>query len=246
MKIPNISDTFTRICSLENGALLWGNPEPWVHAELFAEYHRTQHETGWIPFATEVPYVTRYPFQLPKITGRDWIHDGGVKWIDLCLRNGDYTEWYWFELKVQHAEETFGLANASEKALGVYKKDVVALLGFDIEKTATIWKDPDGPTKAYWFEKTLKPYAEQLKSGNHHFVSAFLQLKGNFDEDIWCEKNILIKIDAWGDTRAKLRGERFLVPNGLKIDSTRIGENHLVCVSGDILAQRPKEASSTT
>ena len=83
----NLLEVFTSVCNRGNGALKWGNPEPWVHAELFAEFEAQAQNTGWIPFPTEVPYVTLYPIQIPKPSNRDWKSIGAVKWVDLCLRS---------------------------------------------------------------------------------------------------------------------------------------------------------------
>ena len=46
MDLPNVVDVFSRICASDNGALLWGNPEKWGHAELFAEFNAERKDSG--------------------------------------------------------------------------------------------------------------------------------------------------------------------------------------------------------
>jgi hypothetical protein len=83
--------------------------------------------------------------------------------------------WLWLECKVRHADWS-GLdrKKASKDALDAFCKDIVALLGFNANETANMWRN----RLYYWFESTLEPYAENLRRGNHHFISAFLHLGG--------------------------------------------------------------------
>ncbi len=64
---PNI---FSEVIKKDKGALKWGLPEPWVHAELYCTI--IKEKTSWTPFPDEVPYITYYPVILPKLTNRDW------------------------------------------------------------------------------------------------------------------------------------------------------------------------------
>ena len=229
MDLPNLGDVFNKICTRDNGALLWGNPEPWVHAELYAEFNARAESSGWIPFREEVPYVTRYPVQKPKSSNRDWKSLGAVKYVDLCLRSTKRNSWLWLECKVRHADWS-GLdrKKASEDALNAYRKDVVALLGFDMRATANTWENPDPYTRAYWFEPVLKPYAKDLLRGTHHFLSAFLQLCGSLDEDFWSKENIVKQVNYWKAGRCKERGEVFHEVRNLTLSSQPIGNHWLV------------------
>lgn len=78
IELPEWFDVFSVVCARGKEALQWDLPEAWVHAELYAELKRRARSTGWVPFPTEVPYVTLYPVQLPKKTNRDW-KDGNGK-----------------------------------------------------------------------------------------------------------------------------------------------------------------------
>jgi len=231
MNLPNLVDAFCKICARDNGALLWGNPEPWVHAELYAEFNSRAQSSGWVPFREEVPYVTRYPVQKPKPSNRDWKSAGAVKYIDLCLRSATRNGWLWLECKVRHADWS-GLdrKKASEDALNAYRKDIVALLGFDVKTTADTWENPDPYTWAYWFESVLKPCAKDLVPGTHHFLSALLQLGGSLDEDIWSEENIVKQVNSWKASRCKERGEVFHEVRSLTLSSKSI-ENHWLVLS---------------
>ncbi len=73
-------DVFSMVCTHGQETLKWDFPEAWVHAELYAELKRRVRCTGWIPFSTEVPYVTVYPVQLPKKANRDWKAVEAIKW----------------------------------------------------------------------------------------------------------------------------------------------------------------------
>jgi len=95
------------------------------------------------------------------------------------MRSTDGSDWCWFELKVRRAGINERSRKAALEAREVFRKDIVALLGFDTNATADIWEYPDDFTKAYWFESCLKPYAKKLRSGKHQFTSAFLQLDGD-------------------------------------------------------------------
>ncbi|MFC1973903.1 hypothetical protein ACFLU2_00895 [Chloroflexota bacterium] len=230
MQSPNLIDIFKATCSRDQGALKWGNPEPWVHAELFAEFNRRSGNSGWIPFKQEVPYLTYYPVQLPKPSNHDWKSIGAVKWIDLCLRSTDSDHWCWFEFKVRHIGLEERANKAALDARNAFCKDIVALLGFDTNATADEWRDPDSPTAAYWFESELRPHAEELRLGNHHFISAFLQLDGDLNDEIWNREALIKQVNAWKEQRCKHRGEVFRASDNLKISSNQVGNHWLISV----------------
>ncbi len=71
---------FQDVCEGAGEALTWGLPELWVQTELYVRFRRTAAESGWVPFPQEVPYVTRYPHDLPR--KRDWRLQGAIKWVD--------------------------------------------------------------------------------------------------------------------------------------------------------------------
>jgi hypothetical protein len=230
MQLPSLLDVFNAISTRNEGALGWGNPEPWVHAELYAEFKRQAPHTGWVPFDTEVPYVTAYPVQIPKTSNRDWVLEGAVKWVDLCLQSDISNDWCWFEFKVRHPGETHRSHKAAIEARDVFRKDVVALIGFDADATADIWESPDYYTTAYWFESALKPYTEKLRLGHHHFISAFLQLGGDLDEEIWSREAIKDQVNYWKSHRCRQRSEEFSESDHLKVSSSQIGNYWLICV----------------
>ena len=212
IELPEWFDVFSLVCARGKEALQWDLPEAWVHAELYAELKRRAGSTGWVPFPTEVPYVTLYPVQLPKKTNRDWKTAGAVKWVDLCLRSEAHNAWCWFEFKVRHVRQDKWHRNASLQAQDAFRKDVVALMGLDTDRTANTWEAPDIYTKAYWFEKLLKPCAASLPSGRHHLVAAFLQLDSQFDPAIWEEKNLIEQIRKWFSYRDKQAGHQRTYP----------------------------------
>jgi len=230
---PNLVEIFTSVCNRDNGALKWGNPEPWVHAELFAEFEAQAQNSGWIPFTTEVPYVTLYPVQMPKPSNRDWKSIGAVKWVDLCLiseETEEPKEWCWFEFKVRHAGLSQRADKAAMEARDAFRKDIVALLGLDVNATADIWENPDCFTAAYWFKEILEPHIANLRPGNHHFICAFLQLGGEFNKAIWNREDILRQVNSWKAHRCRQRGEEFFESGNLKVSSSPIGDHQLVVV----------------
>ena len=212
IELPEWFDVFSLVCARAKEALQWDLPEAWVHAELYAELKRRAGSTGWVPFPTEVPYVTLYPVQLPKKTNRDWKRAGAVKWVDLCLWSKADNAWCWFEFKVRHVREDKWHRNAPLQARDAFRKDVVALMGLDTDKTAHTWAAPDIYTKAYWFEALLKPCAESLRSGRHHLVAAFLQLDSELDPAIWEEKILIEQIHKWFSYRDKQAGHQHTCP----------------------------------
>jgi hypothetical protein len=197
MQVVNWFDVFGVVCNRGHEALEWGLPEPWIHAELYVELKKRTSSTGWEPFSKEVPYVTFYPVQLPKKGGRDWKSSGAVKWVDLCLYAADSKAWCWFEFKVRHAGQGPRELQAARSARDAFRKDVVALVGLDVDRTADTWEQPDNYTTAYWFETLLKHRASDVRAGNHHFVSAFLQLGGSLNSDLWTQQALTKEINAW-------------------------------------------------
>lgn len=199
----NWFDVFDAVCDRANGALEWGLPEPWVHAELYAELNRQANSSGWRPLAKEVPYVTFYPVCLPKKTNRDWKSEGAVKWVDLCLFHENKNAWCWFEFKVRHTGQPDRQQRAANQARDAFRKDVIALVGFDRDSTANAWEQPDKFTGVFWFDRLLKPKASAIRSGQHSFVAAYLQLNGQLDSDAWFEETFKSEIDSWFAYRGK-------------------------------------------
>ena len=213
MQSPNWFDVFGSVCGRGQGTLEWGLPEAWVHAELYAEFKRRASATGWVPFSTELPYVTFCPVQPPKRTNRDWKVMGAVKWVDLYLWSRDHNAWCWFEFKVRQAGSHSRQREAALQARNVFRKDVVALMGFDAQLTADAWVNPDRHTTAYWFERVLKPKAKNLHSGKHHFAAVFLQLEGELDPTIGDEKPLVEQIRDWFSYRGKQTGNHRTFPD---------------------------------
>ncbi len=188
---------FDIVCHRADGALEWGLPEPWLHAELYAELKRRSIDTGWIPFPQELHYVTHYPVQLPSESNRDWKTQGAVKWIDLCLHHGATNTWCWFEFKVRHCGIGNRVDKASFQARDAFRKDVIALAGFSAALTASTWETPDEYTKIYWAETLLKPRTDELVHGRHEFVAAYLQLNGSLDLAHWSGPLFRGALDSW-------------------------------------------------
>jgi hypothetical protein len=200
MQLLDWPDAFAKVCGRDRhtqDALRWGLPEPWVQTELYAELEQRASDTGWHPFANEVPYVTRYPVRLPKKTYRDWRTEGAVKWIDLCLHSISCDTWCWLELKVRQVGDLGRSEESSYGAREVFCRDVVALMGFDAKKTGDTWEYPDDYTEAYWFKEVLGPYTGSVRSRRHHFVAAFLQLGGGFAPTVWEDRELEQQIARW-------------------------------------------------
>lgn len=219
MQLPDWRTAFHAVCTGDGGALQWDLVEGWVHAELYAELARRASSTGWRPFHTEVPYVTAYPVQLPQETNRDWKGTGAVKWVDLCLHSEDYHDWCWFECKVRHTGEADRFQKAASEAREAFRKDVVALMGFDAEGTADVWATPDMRTRAYWFEDLLKPHVAALRFGRHHFAAAFLQLDGELDPGVWGKEMLTAEIREWLSYRSRQAGRERTCPE-IRISSS--------------------------
>lgn len=188
-------DVFEEVCKRGEEPLRWGLPEPWLHAELFAELSRRAPTTGWYPLAHEIPYVTHCPVVLPK--KRDLATRGAVKWVDLCLHNPDCKEWLWFEFKVRHAGRPERKEEANSSAMDAVKKDIAALASIDIVLTAKEWEQPDTATKSHWMPELLTPHARSLSSARHHFVMAYLELKGEMNGSLWNSDRVLGELARW-------------------------------------------------
>lgn len=199
----NWFNVFEAVCERGGRTLEWGLPEPWVHAELYAELKRRSSDTGWLPFPNEIPYVTHYPVQLPRPGTKDWRTEGAVKWVDLCLRSTAGDAWYWVELKVRHACDGGREQQAAASALNAYRKDVVALVGLDTERTAQTWTQPDQHTVVYWMDALLRPHADKLPTRRRHFRAALLRLRGTIGSEHSCETMLRAQIDDWFRYRSR-------------------------------------------
>lgn len=121
---------------------------------------------------------------------------------------------------------------AALQARDAFRKDVAALIGFDIQLTADAWVEPDSYTIAYWFEEVLKPKSQSLHSGKHQFAAAFLQLEGEHDPMVWDKKLLLEKIRDWFSYRGKQTGNHSTFPDISFVSSVQpLSGNHalLVC-----------------
>jgi hypothetical protein len=197
MGLPNWLDVFEAVCSRGGDALYWGLPEPWVHAELYAELLKTSPSTAWLPLSTEVPYVTFSPVQLPKTSNRDWREVGAVKWVDMRLHSADHNAWCWFEFKARPAGAGERRTKASLEARHAFKKDIAALVAFDAELTSRAWSDPDEYARAYWFADILTPHADKIVTGKHYCVAAFLQIGGELEEDVLSQPAVAEQARRW-------------------------------------------------
>jgi hypothetical protein len=206
----NWPQIFTEVIKKDKGALKWGLPEPWVHAELYCAIFKE--EISWTPFPDELPYVTYYPVKLPKITNRDWEKIGAVKYVDMCLENTDKNEFLWFEFKVRNTSYHHNGLQANREARDAFKKDVVALIGFSPELTYKAWSKPDVYTKSYRYDTLLKDSTEYIASAKHRFVSFYLHLEKPILDEVW-ERTVLVKeIKDWLDYREKYSSTKIELP----------------------------------
>ena len=196
-------ETVSDICERGAHALQWGLAEPWFQTETFVALDSAAKSTGWKPLPMEVPYVTFGPVHPPKPRNRDWKTEGAVKWVDLCLHSADRQAWCWVEFKVRQTNNGDMALQAALNARDVVRKDVVALIALDPERTADAWTTPDQYTKAYWFEQTLAPLSEQVRQGQHSFFVVYLQLCGEFDQQVWAETPLREAIQGWWAYRAR-------------------------------------------
>lgn len=203
MKEINWLEIFKNVCKKDNGALDWGLPEQWVHAELFSELKRQSNTNNWEPFSDEVPYITFYPVNLPKLTNRDWKKIGAVKYVDLCLKSIDLIEFLWFEFKVRNITYHKNLFQANFESRDTYKKDIVSLIGFSKELTSNIWKIQDTYTKSYKYDFILKDQFENILKAKHKFISCYLHLYSDLDDEIWNERKLKNTIFDWCSYRIK-------------------------------------------
>ena len=225
MNSPDWQALFSAVCDRGQAAFEWGFIEPWIHAELYTELKRQAASNGWEPFPIEVPYVTAYPVRLPRKESRDWRKDGGVKWADLCLRSKEANTWYWIEFKVRNARFERGIQKLALAARDAFRKDIVALMGFDINSTADIWTNLDTYTVAYG--EFLTPHAGSIRSRKHRFAAAFLQLWGKLDLALWSENTLLQEIDNWFSYRNAGTGRHDTCPQ-IPVQSFVIGGHSLV------------------
>jgi len=218
MREINWLKTFKNICKRDKGALEWGLPEQWIHAELFSELKKQSDVNNWVPFPDEVPYITFCPVKLPKKTNRDWIKIGAVKYVDICLKNKDLTEFLWFEFKVRNIIYNKNFLKANFESRDAFKKDVASLIGFDKELTAKTWESPDPFTKSYKFDLLLKDNFKKILKAKHKFVSCYLHLNCNMEDKIWDEKELKKNIFNWYSLRTKYCHKKVRFPE-IKIKS---------------------------
>ena len=196
-------ETRSDICERGAHALRWGFAEPWFQTETFVALDSAANANGWQPLPMEVPYVTFEPVQLPKPKNRDWASQGAVKWVDLCLHSKDRRAWCWVEFKVRQTNNADMALQAALNARDVVRKDVVALMALDAQRTADTWENPDQFTKAYWFDETLSPYIEDVRQGQHSFPAVYLQLCGEFNRQVWGDDLLQEAIHGWWVYRTK-------------------------------------------
>lgn len=201
---------FSEVIKKDTGALKWGLPEPWVHAELFCTL--TKEKIPWTPFPDEVPYITYYPVTLPKITNRNWKKIGAVKYVDICLKDSDKNEFIWLEFKVRNTSFNSNTLKANVQSMDAFKKDIVALIGFSKELTSSTWHEPDVYTRSYKFEKLLTSHHKDILSANHRFVSCYLHLEEPLLDEIWERKILTEKIESWLDHRRKESEKKIDLP----------------------------------
>lgn len=191
------SKTISAVCERGEQALKWGFPEPWFQTETFVALDAAAESTGWRPLPMEVPYITFGPVTLPKPSNRDWTTQGAVKWVDLCMRSEDGQAWCWVEFKISQSDANGRAEKAALNARDAVRKDVVALMALDVQRTADAWTSPDQHTKAYWFEETLTPLSDEVRQGRHSFAVVYLQLGGEFDQEVWGETAFQEAIREW-------------------------------------------------
>ncbi len=221
---------FEAVCRRGGVQLQWGLPEQWVHAELYAELWRRRGVLLWDPLPNEVPYVTWVPVRRPR--GDAWTRDGAVKWVDLCLRSTRENAWCWVELKVRHAGDPTRHQEADRSALDAVKKDLAALVGFDPQRTARAWANPDVNTKAHWFRTLLGPHVDAVGGGRHMFVVAYLELlSSGMNGDLWDRKKVLHGVEASLQNRNREIDEPIVLPSDIKYSQTSgVGGEHTLVV----------------
>ena len=203
-------DVFNQICSHREDLLRWGLPEPWVQTELFSRLSQNKLATGWEPIANEIPYVTYFPVYTPR--HRDVRSQGAVKWIDLCLVNHQLETFCWMELKVRHTGTSERTTQANKDAQSAIKRDVVALMGMNVDLTRDSWVNPDEFTATHWFKDVLDPLKGKLVGYKHYYTMAYLQLFGSLDESLLGKQALLPEIEKWALKKGKLIGQEPKLP----------------------------------
>lgn len=216
-------------------ALSWGFLEPWIQTEVFAALDALAEANGWDPFPMELPYVTFGPVSLPKPNGRDWRVEGAVKWIDLCLRSRRGNHWLWVEFKARHAGLGERRKKAALEARNAVRKDVVALLALDPNRTADLWSKPDWSTNAYWIAEALSPLSDDLRAGSHSFATVYLQLGGPLVNEIWREDELERTVRDWWQTRVATVASPPEYRRFVSLEQNQLLDNHqILTISGDL------------
>jgi hypothetical protein len=225
-------EIFNAVTKRGPSTLNWGLPEPWVQAELFREFSDRKDQTGWEPLIQEIPYLTYFPVQFPNEKKKNWKRDGAIKFIDLCLTSKSEKAFCWFELKVRHTGDPDREYEASKDALFAFKRDVGALIGFDRLGTCEVLRNPDEDTKAYWLEKMITPHLKAFDSSKHYFVSAYLQLWGKLNAELWSRDSVRNQIESWVKTRSKESEKDIGIPNIEHIEASgSIAGRHSLFIS---------------
>jgi hypothetical protein len=179
---------FSKVCSRGATQLTYGLPEQWVTAELYAELMRGTSEHSIKPFRFEVPYYTTCPVIEPK---------GGkpVKWADLCLHHEASNQWWWFELKVRRIRKDPKSVRLG--ALRAFRRDIAALLYFNLKETAKVWRDPGKGSDIWYIHTDLIEHQGRLESGSHRAVTAYLQVGEHIDTTVWKQETLDKELGSW-------------------------------------------------
>ena len=220
---------FTEVINKDNGALKWGLPEPWVHAELYCAF--LKEHINWTPFSDEVPYVTYYPVTLPKIANRDWRKIGAVKYIDICLKNNEKNEFLWLEFKVRNTSYNSNSLQANMESRNAFRKDIVALIGFSAKLTSKTWSEPDKYTKSYKFDKLLNSHPDSILHSKNRFVSCYLHLEKPVIDEVWDKSVLIEEIKKWLNYRKKESITKLALPEvNIEYHKNLAGSGHTLII----------------
>lgn len=156
------------------------------------------------PFPFEVPYSTYFPIT----KNPEWVSAGGVKLADLCQFESTNNNWYWYEFKGCQCRERL---KYPKYPFISFTNDIVALAGFDADRTASMWQNPRNGIKDYRFE-SLKSHIGQLQCGTHHFRAACIEVCNQFDQELWSEENLFKKIQQTIVDMQKQCGQKTVKP----------------------------------
>lgn len=165
-------------------AINWPLLERWLQVELFTYLYKNSNKLNIEIFPFEPSFKTSYAKKSSSCY--NGINKLFTKYPDLVFFDTSLQKWYWVELKVKNMNRNLNFSKTEIKARNNYIDDVLSFIGFNMAENYSEFYNFQEELGLTSMEiEYLKTYFSFLKTGDHFFISIFLNLDNNFHEDIW-------------------------------------------------------------